>query len=318
MIYAGIDIGGTTIKSGLMDGDSGKLLADMSCPFPHARGVEGTAEDIRRSVDSLCAEIGIPASSLGGIGVCVPGSISPDMSMVLDAYNLGFHNAPLKAEVEKLFPDQTVTLGNDADIAAMAELNNGVFTGHKTAILLTLGTGLGGGIILNGKIFRGGNGNGVEPGHFIVDMHGDLVCTCGSRGCAETLCAATWLVNQGRELVRREPDGLVARYAEGDPDKVNARMVIDCAREKDPVAEKVFDTYLESLATVIASLIALFDPEVIGIGGGVSGAGEFLLAPLRQRVKEKNFFKKEYEIVRAEHGNTAGMIGAATLAKVGY
>lgn len=317
MIYAGIDIGGTNIKSGLVDGDTGKLIRKTSCPFHKESGIAGAAQGIRASVERICGEEGISTAELGGIGVDVPGSISQDMSVVLHAYNLDFHHTPVKAEVEKMFPGLNVILANDADTAAYAELYGGAFSGAKTAVLLTLGTGLGGGIIIGGRIFRGGCGHGTEPGHMILNKDGEL-CTCGNRGCAETECAATWLKKQGIQLYHSDPNGLIREMAGDDVDKVDARMVVEAAKKKDPRAREVFGQYVDNLACAIVSFIHILDPEVVALGGGVSEAGDFLYEPLRRRVNEMNFFHSDYPIRPAKFGNDAGMIGSGMLAKNGY
>ncbi len=313
MFIAGIDIGGTMIKAGLVEAESGVLTVRCQFPFDAVKGMSGTAADIRMHVDEMCVQQGVQTAELAGIGISVPGSISADGSMVLDAYNLNFHNVPIREEIQKAFPElQRTAILNDANAAAMAELNNGVFTGCQTAIMLTLGTGIGGGIILNGKLFNGGNGSGTEPGHVILNYDGEL-CTCGNRGCVETLCASGWLIRQGQNVCRTVPDSLISRKAGGSPSQMNAKIVIDAAKEGDAEALKIFHAYLDQLSSAIASYIAILDPEVIGIGGGVANAGDFLFQPLRALVAQKNFFRREYPILHARYGNTAGIIGAAEM-----
>lgn len=307
----GFDVGGSHIAGGLFD-ESYARLRTVERPFPKGRPEDAPAL-IAAMARELCAGA-CPIGELDGIGLAVPGSIDRSRTRVIHAYNLGFHDVPLPALVSGLLGDVQVYLGNDADSAALAELQAGAFRGVKNAVLFTLGTGVGGGVILGGKLFRGGMGNGVELGHFVMDFSG-APCTCGVRGCCETLCAATALIRQGRASAKAHPQGLIAFRSGGDPAEINARLVIDCAREKDPEATRIFDCYVDALGSAAASVINILDPEVIAFGGGVSGAGEFLFAPLRENVAKKSFYDAYARIVPAQLGNDAGMLGAALLKK---
>ena len=182
----------------------------------------------------------------------------------------------------------------------------------KTAVLLTLGTGVGGGVILNGKMFSGGCGRGIELGHMQIVSGGEL-CTCGVRGCIEAYCSATALIRDAVRAIEADPACMLAEKCGGDLTQVNAKFVIDCAREGDSAAKAVFDSYVDHLAAACVSVVHLLDPEVIAIGGGVSHAGDFLFEPLRAKVMEKCFFSSHGDIVPAVLGNNAGMIGAAML-----
>lgn len=310
MIHVGFDIGGTNIKAGLVN-DQGKIQVKRNVPFPR-ESYHACVRVMDELIKDMLNEAGLKTSDIADIGVAVPGAIDPTCSVVLDAYNLGFHDVPLKEAVSQLYPGIPVSLANDANAAALAELYGGAFDGKKTALLLTLGTGVGGGLILDGKMFNGGRGNGVEIGHMTL-VYGGLECTCGNRGCFETVCAATWLVKQGKKEARLHPEGAVARKAGGKIDRVNAKTVIDCAKAGDPAALAIFNEYVDYLAQGIASIAAILDPEVVALGGGVSLAGDFLYEPLRKKVKEKVFFRCEYDIVPAVMGNDAGTIGAAML-----
>ena len=177
---------------------------------------------------------------------------------------------------------------------------------------LTLGTGLGGGIIFGGHMFNGGMNQGVELGHMYL-VNGGEHCTCGNDGCMEAYCAASALARDGKRAMLEHPESLIAARAGGAADAVDAKLVIDCAKEGDETAKAVFDRYIDSLSSACASIYNLLDPEVIAIGGGVCGAGEFLFAPLRERTTGKCFYKTHGELIPAELGNDAGMIGAAML-----
>ena len=216
------------------------------------------------------------------------------------------------ALVQEAFEGVPVYLANDANGAALAELYAGAFRGCRTAVLLTLGTGLGGGIIFGGHMFNGGMNQGVELGHMYL-VNGGEHCTCGNDGCMEAYCAASALARDGKRAMLEHPESLIAARAGGAADAVDAKLVIDCAKEGDETAKAVFDRYIDSLSSACASIYNLLDPEVIAIGGGVCGAGEFLFAPLRERTTGKCFYKTHGKLIPAELGNEAGMIGAAML-----
>lgn len=310
MYQVGVDIGGTNIKVGLVS-QSLALLRSMSVPFPHA-GAARVAQVIEQTVDSLLQQEGITRAAVQSVGIVVPGSIDAKGERVIDAHNLGFHDVPLKALIEARFSSLPVYLANDANGAALAELYAGAFRGCKTAVLLTLGTGLGGGIILGGHMFNGGMNQGVELGHMYL-VNGGAHCTCGNDGCAEAYCAATALAREGRRAARENPESLLAERSAGDAEKIDARLVIDCAKAGDEAAGAVFAAYLDSLSSACASIFNLLDPEVVALGGGVCGAGDFLFAPLQELVTKKCFYKTRGKLVPAQLGNDAGMIGAAML-----
>lgn len=313
MYQIGFDIGGTNLKVGVVN-DNMELVASRNVAFPKGETYEKIAALMAEQVIDLAKEITIPATEFKSIGIATAGSIDASGTIIIHAHNLGFHGVPMVDEMHKHFPEIPVFLANDADAAALAELHVGAFRGKKTAVLLTLGTGVGGGIILGGKMFKGGMGHGNELGHMII-QHGGPICTCGNKGCIETLCTATWLIQQGRKVIVEHPVSLIHEKAEGDMNNVTAKIVIDSAREGDTIAKDIFHTYVDSLSAAITSVVVLLDPEVIALGGGVSLAGDFLFQPVRELVKQKSFFKMYHEIVPAQLGNTAGIIGAALLAK---
>ena len=310
MYQIGVDIGGTNIKIGLVD-EALNIVRRSSIPFPHTDG-EGVARQIAAEVRSLLEAQGCTQSDLRWIGVIVPGSIDPTGSIVLNAYNLNFHNVPFKAQLQAQFEGVAVHLANDADGAALAELGRGAFHGCQTAVLLTLGTGVGGGVILGGKMFSGGKRQGVELGHMPLVAGGEH-CTCGLDGCIEAYCSATALARDGVRAMQAHPESALAIQSGGCAQIIDAKFVIDRAKEGDAAAKAVFDTFVDHLGSACIAMIHLLDPEVIAIGGGVCGAGEFLFAPLRANVAKKCFFSDHAAIVPAVMGNDAGMIGAAML-----
>ena len=312
MLHLGFDVGGTKVAAGLVD-EKKKIVAKLSLPFP--RGTDGAsfAAYLKRMADELCREAGISVSNIPTIGVGLPGTLDESRKTVVHAHNLGFHQLPLADLLSEVFPAAGISLLNDADAATLAELKAGALQGCQSGLLLTLGTGLGGGVVSGGQLFHGGQGRGVELGHMLLHKDGRR-CTCGQRGCAERYCSATALARAGRRAIARAPESLLARRAAAKPEKISARDVIDCARAGDPVALAVFDAYVDELAAFIASLVNLLDPEVIAIGGGLGQSGEFLCAPLRSPAAEKCFYQSCGRIVPAVLGNDAGLIGAALAA----
>ncbi len=314
MLQVGFDVGGTNIAVGVVD-DNKKIIVRRSVPFPTGSPSRQTAALMAALVEDMARELKVPVGTFASVGIAVPGSIDPACENVINAYNLQFHNVPLRALVsEYLDAGVPVYLANDANAAALAELHAGAFVGKETAVLITLGTGVGGGVILGGRMFNGGLGHGVELGHMILSHDGPL-CTCGTRGCIEASCTATWLVQQGRRAVVDYHTSKITTDAEGNLRNVTAKMVVDCAKDGDTIALDIFERYVDQLGSALCSIIVLLDPEVIAIGGGVSHAGDFLFEPLRENVRRKCFFKEYGEIVPAVLGNDAGIIGAAMLGR---
>jgi len=313
MFYLGYDIGGTNIAAGIVD-DTFAIRARSTAPFPLGEPYEATVDLMLSQMEQMCAQLGIACSELACIGIAVPGSIDPSCQRVINAHNLRFYDVPLVQAVKDRLPEEVpVYLANDANAATLAELRAGALKGCSTGVLMTLGTGVGGGLILNGQLFNGGMNNGVELGHMIL-QHNGPACTCGANGCLETLCSATWLVQQGKRAVEEYPNSHIAAAAQNDIRRVDAKTVIDCAKAGDAVALAIFARYVSQLSDAVCSIIALLDPEVIAIGGGVSHAGNFLFGPLRKQVDATCFFGMHHgKIVPAVMGNDAGIVGAAML-----
>lgn len=310
MYQIGVDIGGTNIKIGLVDG-SLEIIARKKIKFSHA-SPESVAFDIYKSVKELLDAETVTIADLESIGLVVPGSIDPSGKIVLDAYNLGFHDVPFCKLLAVHFPKTPIYMANDADGAAVAELYKGAFVGCSTALLLTLGTGLGGGLIINGRLFRGGRRLGTEPGHAYL-VAGGAACSCGNLGCMESYCSASALARRGAEAMLGHPESLLHSLSGGNAEAVDAKLITDCVNAGDAVAIAVFEQYVEWLSAACASYCNVLDPEVIAIGGGLCAAGETLFGRLRERVLQKCFFKSCGELVPAVMGNDAGIVGAAML-----
>lgn len=306
MLRIGVDIGGTNIKLGLVN-DSLQIIARDAFPFPHTDS-ETVAKQIADASRRLLLNQGLTLDAVSSVGVVVPGSIDPTGTIVLHAYNLDFHHVPFQAQLQAQFGAHPVFLANDADGAALAELGIGAFQGCRSAVLMTLGTGVGGGVILNGRLYTGGNGHGVELGHMPLVAGGEP-CTCGLYGCIEAYCSATALAREGLRAASAHPESVLAAHGTD----LDAKTVIDSAKAGDPAAQDVFARYVDYLGSACIAIVHLLDPEVIAIGGGICGAGEFLFQPLRKNVAEKCFFSDFASIVPATAGNDAGIIGAAML-----
>lgn len=313
MLQIGFDVGGSNIAVGVVDDDM-RIISRRSVKFPTGEPYQETVLLMADLVKSMAEELDVSCDSFASIGIAVPGSITRDCERVLHAYNLQFHDVPLRGALQQHFPGVPVYLSNDANAAALAELHAGAFRGCQTAVLLTLGTGVGGGLILGGRMFNGGLNNGVELGHTAL-LHNGPLCTCGTRGCMETLCTATWLVQQGRLSIVEYPTAMIYTQAKGDMNRVSAKLVIDCAKAGDAIAMDIFNRYTDQLGSALAGIFNFLDPEVIALGGGISLAGDFLFHPVRENAKSKAFFAECGKIVPAQMGNDAGIVGAASLHK---
>jgi glucokinase len=301
MISIGFDVGGTTVKGGAVSKDD-RILRKIAKPTPF-----GDAEALCALIKEMADELS-EGAELEAVGVTVPGSVRSDGS-IIDAWNIGVHDFPLKKRIEELIPAKRVIVRNDADAAGAAELLVGSLKGVTTGLMLTLGTGVGGALILGGKLFTGGLNRGTEPGHAMLER-GGVKCGCGHCGCIETLCSAMALKRKA-EIAAKYGGGLISRRAKNG-ETVDAKLLIDCARAGDGTAKALFEEYVDALADAIATFVNILDPEVISIGGGVSGAGEMLLAPLRELVPGKCFFGSCGKIVAATAGNDAGILGSIT------
>jgi len=312
MVLAGIDLGGTNIKAALVDGNL-KLIAKSSIPTNAGRDARQIIADMAGQVISLADKAGLSRADISGVGIGIPG-VAKDGN-VIALHNLHWHNVAL-LRIFKEFLDVPVFIDNDGTVAAVYEYHLGVLAGCNVGVLLTLGTGIGGGIIIDGKPFSGAHGLGSELGHMTLIKDG-LQCTCGNKGCFEVYASATALVRYGRQIVIERPESLLHHAAGGDYRSVTAKMVMDSAKDGDIIALRVIDDYSDCLATGIASIMNSLDPEVIALGGGVSAAGDFLLNKVIAAMDGKGVFagQKYADIRIAKSGNDAGLIGAAMLAK---
>lgn len=313
MIRIGVDLGGTSIKAGAVN-EKGEILSKVSCPTRAERPYGEVLVDIARTAKAAAEKADIPWDQVERVGVGIPGIEDERTHIVPFCTNLGWHDVPARDTLRGLLGGTSVRIGNDATCAGLAEYVAGSSAGTKNSVFITLGTGVGGGIIIDGKPFTGANGVASEIGHMIVNFDGEP-CTCGNVGCWERYASASALIREGIKLMEKDPEGMIAVRAEHNPENVTARLVVDAAKDGDPAASKLFDDYTYWLALGLANLVNLYDPEVFLLGGGVSAAGDFLLNPVREKLKNLVFYKKlPYARVElAVLGNDAGIIGAAML-----
>ncbi|MCI8477845.1 MAG: ROK family protein [Oscillospiraceae bacterium] len=311
MYYLGIDLGGINIAAAVVD-EAGKILGRYSRPTPKAPAVQ-VADEMARAARAAVEQAGLTLEQIASLGVGSPGAIDPTEGTVLYWCNLDFEHVPLG----KLLEDRLrlpVYLENDANAAALGEYAAGAGKDSTSMVAITLGTGIGGGAVLNGKLYTGFNYAGMEVGHFVLEYHG-RPCNCGRRGCFEAYCSATALIRQTRAAMEAHPDSLLWTAA-GSLDAVEGRTAFAAQAQGDPAARSVVEEYQQYLACGIASLINIFQPEVFCVGGGVANAGETLLAPVRAMVAQEDYARnnpRQTRIVRAALGNDAGLIGAALL-----
>ena len=315
MYRIGIDIGGTGIKVGLVD-EKDQIISQNSIPtrtdIPFSEQVERMAESVKKLLYPNLPS-GIALESVSSIGIGIPGIADDKSGEVIKCTNMGWYHVPLREEFRKHI-DKPVLIENDANVAALAESKAGISAGTSSSVFITLGTGIGSGIILNGKIWKGFHGIGAELGHMIMELDG-VSCTCGNRGCLERYCSATALIRMARERIEQHPESLIFQYAAQDPAKINAKTVFDAAKEGDPVAEKLFRRYISYLSQAIANVINFLDPEIIVLGGGVSKAGAFLLDAVRAEYPHYVIFNDMPmpSVELAVLGAEAGILGAAML-----
>ena len=314
MYYIGVDLGGTGIKAGVVN-EKGEILSKGSTPTMAERPYQAVIADIATLCKTVAAGANITVEDIEAIGVGVPGICDPKTGIIPKCTNLGWFDVPFVSELQSHIA-KPVIVDNDATVAGFAEYIAGVSAGTHSSVFVTLGTGVGGGIIINGRPYSGAHGVGSEIGHMNIAMGGEE-CTCGNKGCFERYASATSIIRDAKRAVAENPDSVIMQKCGGDVEKINAKIVIDAAKEGDAVAKEVFDGYVNGLAHGLVNLINVIDPEVIVLGGGVSMAGEFLLNAVREAMKPLIFFKSmPYADVKlATLGADAGIIGAAMLGK---
>ena len=311
MVRVGIDVGGTGIQVGII-GEDKSILAEGSIPTRTDIPFEEQVQHIVSCVTETAASAGIPVDQIESVGAGIPGIANADGD-VIKCTNMGWYHVPFRRVFQK-YLNVPVLIDNDANVAALAESVAGVSAGTSSSVFITIGTGIGSGIIINGRIWNGFHGIGGELGHVTLCLDGEP-CTCGNRGCLERYCSATALIRMAREAVAAHPDSQILAEAGGKFEKIEAKSLIDAARKGDPAATEVYTRYISYLSQAIASVINLLDPEVIVIGGGVSKAGSFLMDAICREYPKYVIYNDQPmpQIKIAVLGAKAGIIGAAML-----
>lgn len=321
MYYIGIDLGGINIAAGIVD-ENCKIISKGSVPTGRTRPFGEIMKDMADLCKKLIADAGIDEKDVATIGIGSPGTIDADTVKVLYANNLpDFSGKCVGDELKKYFPDVDVYIENDANAAAFGEIIAGAAKGESDAIMITLGTGVGGGIIIDGKIYSGFNHAGGELGHMVIVADG-VQCTCGRRGCWETYASVTGLIRETAEMIKDYPDSCIHDMIGGDESKISGRTSFDAMRAGDAAGKAIVDQYIKYVGIGVADLINIFAPKKLVIGGGISKEGDTLIVPIREYVASESYGTNESgipttEIVAAELGNDAGIIGAAMLFKQG-
>lgn len=315
MYYIGIDLGGTNIAVGVVN-EEGKIVYKKSTPTLAQRTPEEIVKDIALTAIETVEEAGFSMDDIKSVGMACPCFIEKTLGVLIAGANLPFREYNIVEEMHK-YIDKPIYLDNDANCAAWAEAMAGAAKGTKDSIMITLGTGVGGGIVVNGQLYSGFNFFGAELGHMVIDIDGKQ-CGCGRKGCFEAYASATALIEMTKEYAENDKNSLIWKIVE-EVGKFTGRTAFDAAKQGDATAQKVVDKYIKYLACGIANLIMIFQPEVLVIGGGVSNEGEYLLEPLRKAVIKEKYVGtdsplfKDGRIEKALLGNDAGIVGAALL-----
>ena len=316
MYRVGIDLGGTNIAVGVVN-DKYEIIGEGKRKTNAPRPAEAICDDIAAATFDAIKNAGISIDDVECIGIGAPGSINPKTGVIGFSNNLGFNNVPMVELLENRI-GKKIYIDNDANAAALGEMIAGAGKGTENFVAITLGTGVGGGTIINGKMLLGSNFAGGELGHTVI-VHNGAQCTCGRKGCLEAYASATGLIRLTKEKMKLCKDSKMWQIVNGNIDSVNGRTAFDAMRMDDKAGTEVVDTYCDYLACGITNIINVFQPEVLCIGGGVSKEGDNILNRINKVVADERFSKnieRQTVIKTAVLGNDAGIIGAAMLDKI--
>jgi len=311
MYYIGVDLGGTNIAVGIVN-ENWEIIHKDSVKT-NIKDNDAMIKDMADLCKKVCRDAGVSLSEIKSVGIGIPGVIDPKNGMVIYSNNIKFEHYPIVSEFKK-YIEKDVYISNDANVAALGEVKAGGAKGFESAVIVTLGTGVGGGIVADGKILEGYNGISCEIGHIVIEVDGEE-CTCGRKGCWEAYSSATALIRDTKRAMEKNPDSLLTKIAK-ESGKVSAKTAFDAYKKGDKVAEEVVTRYIKYLAEGVANICNFLGPQVVLLGGGVSHEGDTLLEPLKKEVSKRTYgnkFIKHAEIKRAVLGNDAGIIGAAAL-----
>lgn len=311
--YIGIDLGGTFVKAGVVD-ENFQIVTKATVDSSDVVGEpERIADRMVEAANQALAAAKLTMNDIENIGIGAPGSVDPESGVIIYANNLNFLNTPIRQYLEARTGKQ-IFVENDANVAAYGEVLAGAAKGVDDAIVITLGTGVGGGIIIDGRIYSGFNNFGGELGHTVIVYNGRH-CTCGRNGCLEAYCSATALIRRTREVMEENPSSKLWEVA-GSLDAVNGKTAFDAMRLGDEAGKMIVNEYIEYLGCGLSNFVNTFQPEVLLIGGGISKEGENLLAPLREILAKETYGisgVKSTTLKTCALGNDAGTIGAAFL-----
>ncbi len=313
MFRVGVDLGGTNIATGVVD-DNHNIIGRGKIKTNIPRPAAEIFADIKTAVDMAVEEAGIDYKDILSIGVGTPGSVNKGSGVIEFANNLDFENVPAKSMLENLL-HKPVYLDNDANCAALGEAVAGCGNGVKNFVAITLGTGVGSGIIIDGKLVAGVNYAAGEMGHMVICVDGEQ-CNCGRRGCWERYASATALIAQTKDAMRHSQDSVMWELVNNNIDTVSGRTAFDAMRKGDFAAKQVVDRYIYYVACGVINIINALQPDIICVGGGVGHERETILAPLRRHIERERYSiyaAKQTQILSATLGNDAGIIGSALL-----
>lgn len=312
MIRVGIDLGGTNIVAGVVD-DHYTILATAKRKTNLPRPADDIISDMAAVAKEAVEKANMTMQEVRYIGVGCPGTCNQETGIVEYSNNLRFDKVPLKAKLEEL-TGKPVYVENDANAAALGEALAGAGKGAKSCVCITLGTGVGSGVVLDGKVYDGFNFAAAEIGHTVIVVDGEP-CTCGRHGCWEAYASATALVRQTKAAMQEHPDSQMHNVAR-EQGRVNGRTAFDAMRRGDAAAKQVVDTYIRYIACGLANVVNIFQPEVLCIGGGICNEGDTLLIPLKEMLEQERYSKyseRQTRLCVATLANDAGIIGAAFL-----
>lgn len=312
MYRIGIDLGGTNIVAAVVD-DKYNIVGKSKTPTNTPRSAEEIFDDIAKVCREAVADAKLTLNDISSIGMGTPGTVNGD-GVIEFANNLGFNNVPAREMLKERLGDIPVFIDNDANCAALGEAYAGCGNGSNNFVAVTLGTGVGSGIIVDGKIVKGVNFAGGECGHMVIMVDGEQ-CTCGRKGCWEAYASATALIRQTKAAMEKYPDSVMHELAVQEG-KVSGRTAFDAMRKGDIAGIKVVNDYIKYVACGLINIVNALQPEIVCVGGGICNEGDTLLKPLNRYVNAERYSihsKIQTKILRAQLGNDAGIIGAALL-----
>ena len=316
MYYLGIDLGGTNIAAGIVDEQAniiGRAKTKTNLPRPS----EEIVDDVAKTALAAVADAKLGMDDIAWVGLGSPGTVNRETGIIEFANNMKFDMLHVSDMLRKHL-NKDIYIENDANAAAYGEFVAGAAKGTDSAVIITLGTGVGGGVIINGKLLSGSNYAGAELGHIVIMCDG-FPCNCGRGGCWEAYASASALIRQTKEAMEHDKKSKMWSISDGDLSKVSGRTAFDAMRQGDESAKRVVDKYIRYIACGLVDVINIFQPDKLCIGGGICNEGDTLLVPLREYIEKERYSKhsqKQTELCTAKLGNDAGIIGAAFLGRL--